>query len=69
MKTITINKKAKIEAPAELKKNNIVALQVVEFVINYFGNTVVSEHDTVIMDSGRQYVIGGCGFIKEGFEV
>ena len=69
MKSITTNKKAKVEAPEELKAKGIVALQVVEFAINYFGAEITTEHDTKILENGRQFVIGGCGFIPEGFEV
>ena len=47
----------------------IIAFQVVRFSINYFGNEMEVEHDTKIMKDGKQFVIGGCGFIKEGFEV
>ena len=69
MKKITVNKKVKVEAPEDFKRVGIVAFQVVEFVINYFGSEIVTEHDTKIKEDGRQFVIGGCGFIKDGFEV
>ena len=69
MKTITANKKAKVEAPEEFKAKGIIAFQVVEFVINYFGTEIITSHDTKILENGRQLVIGGCGFIQEGFEV
>jgi len=67
MKTIKANKMKKVElAKAE---NGVVAFQLVEFVINFFGSEVVSVHDTKIMQDGRQFVIGGCGYIADGFEV
>lgn len=69
MKTITANKKSKVIAPSEFQSMGIVAFQVVEFVINYFGSEVVTVHDTKIMEDGRQFVIGGCGLISEGCEV
>lgn len=69
MKTLTVNRKQKVEAPLEFKKAGVVAFQIVEFVINYFGSEIVVEHDTKITEDGRQFVIDGCGFIKEGFEV
>ena len=50
-------------------ENGVVAFQLVEFVINFFGSEVVSVHDTKIMQDGRQFVIGGCGYIVDGFEV
>ena len=69
MKNITINKKAKVTADAEFQEKGVVAFQVVEFVFKYFGVDVVREHNTRIMQDGRQFVIDGDGFIKAGFEV
>ena len=69
MKTITLNKKTKVEASQEFKNIGVVAFQVVEFVINYFGNEITTEHDTKILENGKQVVIGGCGFISEGYEL
>jgi len=64
-----MNKRNKVEAPEEFKAEGVIAFQVVEFVISYFGNEIVTEHDTKIMTDGSQYVIGGCGFIKDGYKV
>ena len=69
MKKITLNKKGRVEAPVEFKAKGIVAFQVVEFVIDYFGSLVVTHHDTEIRENGKQLVIGGCGFIPHGYEV
>jgi hypothetical protein len=69
MKNITLTKRAKVEAPKELKDAGVVAFQVVDFVVDYFGNKIESSHDTKILEDGRQLVIGGDGFIREGFEV
>jgi hypothetical protein len=70
MKTITITKYNKVETKDKyFKKQGIVALQLVKFEINYFGNIIETTHDTKIMHDGKQFVIGGCGFIKEGYEV
>lgn len=69
MKQITMNKKAKVSVPEEFQKDGIVAFQMVEFVVSYFGNEIVTEHDTKIMQNGDQLVIGGCGLIPEGFKV
>lgn len=68
-RAITLNKRAIVEAPEEFKKDGILAFQVIEFVIDYFGNQIITEHDTKILTDGRQLVIGGCGFIKDGFDV
>lgn len=69
MKTVTENRKAKATAPSDFQSKGIVAFQVVEFVINYFGSEIITEHDTRIMEDGRQFVIGGCGYIKDGYEL
>lgn len=70
MKTITINKMARIEnTDTEMAARGILAFQMVEFVINFFGNEITTMHDTKIMQDGRQIVIGGCGYIPEGYEV
>lgn len=70
MKTVTANKMARVEnTDAELRAEGIVAFQLVNFEINYFGNIVETTHDTKIMEDGRQIVIGGCGYIAEGYEV
>lgn len=67
MKTITVNKMKRVEAPVD--GINIVAFQMVEFVINFFGSKIVSVLDTKIMKDGRQIVIDGDGYIPQGYEV
>lgn len=69
MKNITLTKKTKVEAPQEFKKLGVVAFQLVDFVIDYFGNKIECSHDTKIMSDGRQLVIGGDGFIADGYDV
>ncbi len=69
MKKVTINKMSKVEAPKEFKVKGVVAFQVVNFEINYFGNIIETSHDTRILEDGRQFVIGGCGYIEDGYEV
>jgi len=70
MKTITANKMSRVEnTDDELLAQGVVAFQMVEFVINFFGNEITTHHDTKIMQDGSQFVIGGCGFIPEGYEV
>lgn len=70
MKKITTNKMTRVEnTDAEMAAKGIVAFQMVEFVINFFGNEITTMHDTKIMQNGDQFVIGGCGFIPEGFKV
>lgn len=70
MKSITTNKMARIEnTDAELAAQGIVAFQMVEFVIDFFGTEITTTHDTKIMQDGKQFVIGGCGYIPDGYEV
>ena len=69
MKTVTVNRMARVEAPEEFKAEGVVAFQIVKFEINFYGSIVETEHDTKIMEDGRQIVIDGCGFIPAGFEV
>lgn len=70
MKKVTINKMPLVEnTDPEMLAEGVVAFQAVEFVIDYFGNEVVTTHDTKIMSDGRQLVIGGCGYIPDGYEV
>lgn len=70
MKKITIVKGHKVNTTdVEDLSNSIVAFQMVKFVINYFGSCMEIEHDTKIMKDGRQFVIGGCGFIPDGYEL
>jgi hypothetical protein len=69
MKTVTATRTRRVEADAEFKAMGVVAFEVVKFVVNFYGNEIETEHDTKIMEDGRQIVIGGCGFIPEGYEV
>lgn len=70
MTAITITKGHRVEnTDKEFLSQGIVAFQLVKFTINYFGSKIESTHDTKIMKDGRQIVIGGCGFIKDGYEV
>jgi hypothetical protein len=68
-KQIEVKKLAKVAAPAEFIAKGVVAFQIVEFTINYFGSAIECSHDTKIMADGRQFVIDGDGFIQHGFEV
>ena len=70
MKKITVNKMNRVEnTDAEMAAKGIVAFQMVEFVIDFFGSEIICNHDTKIMQDGRQLVIDGCGYIPEGYEV
>ena len=68
MKTITTRKFNKaITSDLEDIANGIVAFEQVEFLINFYGTTIETTHDTKIMKDGKQIVIGGCGFIPSGY--
>ena len=62
-------KRNQVVAPAEFRAEGIESFQVVDFEISYFGNIIKTTHDTKILTDGRQFVIGGCGYIKEGYQV
>ena len=68
-KKIKITRGAQVEAPKEDQKLGVMAFQVVNFIIEYFGNTIETSHDTIIKSDGTQTVIGGCGFIPHGFDI
>ena len=70
MKTITTTKFNEVKnTDQQLLTDGIVAFQLVKFVINFYGSEIETTHDTKIMKDGRQIVIGGCGYIKEGYEL
>ena len=70
MKTIKITKLQRVETP---DKNDlrigIVAFQLVNVEINFYGKLITDTLDTKIMKDGRQIVIDGNGFIPEGYEL
>jgi len=68
-KQIEIKKLQKVDAPAEFLDVGVVAFQLVQITISYFGNVMEGVYDTRILADGRQFVIDGDGFIPEGFEV
>lgn len=70
MKTITITKYNRVEnTDIEFLNKGVVAFQLVKFSINFYGNEIETTHDTKIMSNGKQIVIGGCGYIKDGYEL
>jgi len=68
MKAINTTKYGKVEnTDLEFLAMGIVAFQLVKFEINFYGKLIETTHDTKIMKDGSQIVIGGCGYIKEGY--
>jgi len=51
------------------KDEGIVAFQMVEFTIDFYGIEDIFIKDTKILEDGRQFVIDGNGFIEGGFEI
>ena len=68
MKEIKIKKMERVEAPVNEYKN-IIAFQLVEFTINFFGHIETFILDTKIMKNGKQIVIDGNGFIPSGHQI
>ena len=66
MQKIEVKKLTKVNAPVG-ENGGIVAFQLVEIKINFYGQEMISTFDTKIMDDGNQYVIDGDGFIPSGF--
>jgi hypothetical protein len=70
MKTIVTTKYNEVKnTDKELLNKGIVAFQLVKFVINFYGKEIETTHDTKIMTNGNQIVIGGCGYIKDGYQL
>jgi Na+-translocating ferredoxin:NAD+ oxidoreductase RnfC subunit len=70
MKKITLKKSQIVKnTDKQLLRKGIVAFQIVTFIINFYGKEIETTHDTKIMQDGSQYVIGGCGYIQEGYKV
>ena len=70
MKAIKITKLQRVETP---DKNDlrigIVAFQLVNVEINFYGKLITDTLDTKIMKDGRQIVIDGNGYIIAGTEI
>ncbi len=69
MKKLSTKKMNLVTLTDEQKFDGIVAFQLVEFAIDFFGNKIVAVLDTKILEDGRQLVIDGNGFIPAGYEV
>jgi len=69
MKSITINKRERVEAYESFREDGIIAFQLVDFTISYFGNESSFTLDTIIKEDGTQTVVDGNGFIPSGYEI
>ena len=64
MKNLEIKKLQKVKAPDD---DENLFYQLVEFTINFYGQTMTSILDTKITKDGKQIVIDGDGFIEAGY--
>jgi hypothetical protein len=70
-KKLVMKKKDLVKAPQDdfHKKRNITAFQLIDFEIDYFGKKEKFTLDTKILKNGKQFVIGGNGYIPDGYEI
>ncbi len=54
---------------AYYKKAGIVAFQLVEITFHGLGKPSKQTHDTKILKDGRQIIINGDGFVREGLDI
>ena len=66
---IKFNKKELVNLPKEEQTNDLVAVQLVEYTIDYYGTKVTNTLDTRIDKDGRQFFVDGDGFIDAGTEL
>ena len=70
MKAITITRLQKVETTDKRDlRVGIVAFQLVNVEINFYGKIITDTLDTKIMKDGRQIVIDGNGYINAGTEI
>jgi len=56
--------------PAEYQaEEGCVAFQMVRITYSFFGAVRSDDFDTKILECGKQFIHGGNGFIKNGFEI
>lgn len=69
-KEITLKKFERVETTDKRDLDlGIVAFQLIEFSIDFYGNKIETTHDTRIFKDGTQEVIDGCGFIPAGYKI
>lgn len=67
---IQIQKLQLVEVPSQYQdKEGCVAFQIVKLTYSFYGKQMNEIFDTKILADGKQYVISGNGFIKDGFEI
>ena len=63
-----IKKLQRVEAPIG-EYEDIIAFQLVEFTISFYGSIKKFILDTKILKTGEQLVTSGNGFIKDNFQI
>ena len=67
---IKIEKLQKTEVPVQYQKlEKCIAFQIVRLTYTFYGKQMTENFDTKILKNGKQIVINGNGFIKDGFEI
>ena len=67
---IKIEKLQKVEVPVQYQKaEGCAAFQMVKLTYVFYGKQMTECFDTKILMNGKQIVINGNGFIKDGFEI
>jgi hypothetical protein len=70
MKSITTIKGLEVKnTNKEFLSLGVVSFQLVTFIVNFYGTKIETTHDTKIMNDGSQIVIGGCGYIPDGYKL
>ena len=70
MKTLEITRLQKVETTDKIDlREGIIAFQLVNVEINFYGKLITDTLDTKIMKDGRQIVIDGNGYISAGTEI
>ena len=73
---LQVKRHVRVEVPVEYRAElnaqwgcEVIACQLVDFKVDWFGMLIESTHDTVILSDGRQLVNGGDGFIKDRMDI
>jgi len=65
-----IEKLTKTNVPVEFQnEEGCVAFQIVKITYSFYGSEMSELFDTKILENGKQFIINGNGFIKDGFQI
>ena len=69
-KIMKIEKLTKTNVPVEFQKQEgCMAFQMVKITYSFYGSEMSELFDTKIIENGKQFIINGNGFIKDGFQI